>query len=101
MVASSLLPAINADAVKIEDGNRGEIHRAVAVARELRRANMWNGQDTITIYQPTKLFNRVFGFEGVPVTMLKHGEDYLIVEPVIPYSKPELQVEEDGDILWA
>lgn len=101
MVGSSLLPAINADAVKIEDGNRGEIHRAIAVARELRRVNLWNGQDPITIYEPTKLFNRIFGFEALPATMLKHGEHYLIVEPVMPSSRPELPVTEDGDILWA
>lgn len=95
-------PTINQDAVKVQDrrSDRSVTHRAIVIARELCRAGIWNGQDTITIYDPAVTFNKVFGFAAHPITSLRSGVDYQIEPAVIPYSRPELPVTEDGDILF-
>lgn len=93
---------INPDAVKIEPRHQKYRPSAIIVARELRKASMWNGQDTITIFDPRKAFDKLFGFNQVPATFLKSGVDYLIEKSVVLHDvHRELPVEDDGDILWA
>lgn len=94
------LGAINVDAVKIDGHHldRGAFHRAVAVARELCAAGLWDGTQTITIFDPYVTHNKVF---GVAPELLKSGIDYLIVAPVIPNTQTaKYQIEEDGNVLW-
>ena len=94
---------MNQDAVKVAGHlwDRGVIHRAIAVARELCRAGIWNGQDHITIYEPTLTFNKLFGISHMSAASLKSGVDYRIDKSVVPHSKPALKAEADGDVLWA
>lgn len=73
-----LFPAMSAEAVTIENGNKGELHRAIVVARELVKAGMWDGQTPITILNPNQTFNKVFGFTDEPITSLMSGVDYRI-----------------------
>ena len=73
-------PRMNSEAVKVggEQWDRGVIHRAIAVARALCSAGIWNGQDEITICDPAVTFNKLFGFLDQPVTGLVAGVDYRI-----------------------
>jgi len=83
---TSVCPPFNSAAVKIVSGawNLGASHRAIDLARELAKANLWDGQAEISFHDPQTLHNRVFGVERLPIESLMLGTDYEIVGITAP-----------------
>ncbi len=76
---------------KGSDGNRGDLHRAIDVARQLFTLDKWDGQHDIIIHRPHDL-HRELQFSGEPVVYpacnvhpaahgLVEGEHYEIDDP--------------------
>lgn len=63
---------MRSSAVKIGSGpiDRSTIHRAIAVARELHAAGIWDGESDIYINEPYKTHDLMFGVRHVTARQL-------------------------------
>ncbi len=71
---------MDANAVTMAGGqlDPGGYHRALAVARELGAAGLWDGYTPITIFDPYATHGRLFGPRAEPATALQAGKDYQV-----------------------
>jgi hypothetical protein len=69
------------ETIRIGSGptDEGAWHRCIDIARRLRAADLWDGQQRLVIHDPYTLHNRLAGVEHLPVTHLVSGEHYEIV----------------------
>lgn len=68
--------------------DNGAWHRAIQVANKMVEADLWNGEDHLTLYDAYELHNRLYGFDQTPASALVEGTDYEI--EVIPADMSEL-----------
>ena len=60
--------------------NEGTWHRAVMVAKALHDAGRWDGEATLTLHDPYRLHQRMFGIERIPASALIESQDFEIYE---------------------
>lgn len=70
---------MNNNSIRLDTmSNQGVFDRAIMVARELYKANLWDGQQMVTIVDANGIFNRMFGLDRQPVSELTAGVDYIV-----------------------